>query len=60
MTCCADEFRSSPPRRANAQGKPWSGVAACLAFLAAVVFTLLAVSALVTSDLPLPWVGLSS
>lgn len=60
MTCCAEEFRASPARRDAAQGRPWSGVAAYLAFLGAVVFTLLAVSALVTSDLPLPWVGLWS
>ena len=60
MTCCADEFRPSPPRDATSQAKPRSGVAAYLAFLAAVVFTLLAVSALVTSDFLLPWLGLWS
>ena len=60
MTGCADEFRSRPPQRYTASGKPRSGVTAYLAFIGAVVFTLLAVSALVTSDLPLPWVGLWS
>ena len=60
MIGCADEFRSCLPQRYTVQGKPRSGVAAYPAFVGAVVFILLAVSALVTSDLPLPWVGLRS
>lgn len=58
MACCADEFKPSPPRRNAEPDKSRSGVAAYLAFIGAVVFTLLAASAVVTSDLPLPWVGL--
>lgn len=58
MTCCADKLPTSPSDSDVPDEKVCSPLAAVAAFVGAVLFTLLAASAVVTSDLPLPLAGL--
>ncbi len=58
MHCCADNPLSAKPCNETAKGSLKSQAFAIAAFIGYVTLTVLAASAVITSDLPLPWAGL--